>query len=439
MTNNSSKHATFRVDAHSVELPYGHTTLSADFPDAEIRVLVPPRPPTAANPEAVARAALENPYGTLRLRELVRPQEKVAIAIPDLTRPCPTAQLLSLVLQELRSAGVAYEDILVVSGLGSHRAQTEAERAKLVGEETYRRVRCVDSDSTRPAMIGQTSRGTPVAIFTPVAEADRRICIGAIEYHYFAGFSGGYKSLVPAMCSRSTIEANHRWMVQPGAETGRLEGNPVREDIDEAGALVGADFILNVILDAEQRAIAAVSGDPIVAHRKGCTILTGFGRPELPWYADVVLVSAGGFPKDLNLYQAQKALDNARLAVREGGTIILVAECPEGLGHDTFREWMLSGQTPDQMIERIRTKFVLGGHKAAAIALARKRATLALVSNFSSEQTRTMGFEPYASMQDALAAAAQRYGKRMKMAVMPLGGSVLPQVRARAAMSASHA
>jgi nickel-dependent lactate racemase len=438
MNENSMEHAKFKVDSHSAELPYGQTTISADFSDAEVRVLLPPRPPTASDPQAVACAALENPCGTSRLRELTRSGDKIVIAIPDVTRPCPTAQLLRLVLQELKEAGVSDESILIVSGLGSHRPQSETERAKLVGQEIFGRVRCVDSDRTRVTFVGQTSRGTPVDVFTPVIEADKRICIGVIEYHYFAGFSGGYKALVPAMCPESTIEANHGWMVQPGAESGRLEGNPVRADIDEAGKLVGADFILNVILDDEQRVIAAVAGDPIAAHRQGCSLLTGFGRPALPWFADVVLVSAGGFPKDLNLYQAQKALDNARLAVREGGTIILVAECPEGLGHGTFGEWMMSGQTPDQLIDRIRAKFVLGGHKAAAIALARKRARISLVSRFSDDQARTMGFEPYASVRDALAAAALLYGNRMRMAVMPLGGSVLPQVQARAISAASQ-
>jgi lactate racemase len=428
MTNNSDGHPSFKMGAHSMELPYGRKTVSADFRSADVRILIPPRPPHVEDSEAVARAALENPCGTPRLRELVRHLDKIVITIPDVTRPCPTAQLLKLVLEELQEANVADENILVVSGLGSHRAQTDAEREALVGAETFRRVRCVDSDNQQLTLLGQTSRGTPVEIFTPAVQADRRICIGVIEYHYFAGFSGGYKGLVPAVCSHKTIEANHRWMVQPEAATGRLEGNPVREDIDEAGALVGADFILNVILDSEQRVIAAVAGDPMTAHRKGCALLMDFGRPTLPWYADVVLVSAGGFPKDLNLYQAQKALDNARLAVAEGGTIILAAECPEGLGHRLFGEWMMSGQTPDQIIERIRKNFVLGGHKAAAIALARKRATIALISSFSDQQARSMGFEPHATVNDALIAATRRYGDGMKLAVMPLGGSVLPRV-----------
>ena len=411
-----------------IDLPYGHTTLSAHLPEAEYCLLVPQRSPAAADTRAAASAALQNPIDSPRLRDMARAGESIAIAVPDTTRPCPTRDLLPPLLSELSQAGVKDEDVVIVSGLGSHRAQTDEERARLVGEDVFRRFRCIDSDPNDVVFLGRTRRGTPVEVFTPVVQADRRICVGNLEYHYFAGYSGGYKALAPGVCSVRTIEANHSWMVAPGAQTGQIEGNPVREDIDEAGARVGADFILNVILDEDHRAVSAVAGHPVAAHRAGCRQLNAFGRASLPWPADVVLVSAGGFPKDINLYQAQKALDNARVAVRPGGTIILVAECPEGLGHGVFGEWMLSGQTPDQLIARIRQRFVLGGHKAAAIALAQKRATLALVSSLPAEQCRAMGFVPYASPAEALGAALAGRPAPARVALMPRGGSVLPVV-----------
>jgi nickel-dependent lactate racemase len=426
-----SEHAGFNFEGRHLELSYGKGFLAADLPETgvEIRVLLPPRPPLAAETRIVAQSALDNPLDKPPLRKLVKPGEKIVVLISDITRPCPTSQLLPLVMEELRLAGAKDQDIQIVSGLGIHRKQTDAERERLVGREIFQRFGCLDHDPDEVSYIGNTSRGTPVEIFTPVVKADRRICIGAIEYHYFAGFSGGYKGLVPSVASQRTVESNHGWMVKPGAESGCLEGNPVRADIDEAGSLVGLDFILNVILDDEQRVVAAVAGDPLTAHRAGCAKLTGFGRPHLPWYADVVIASAGGFPKDINLYQAQKALDNARLAVREGGTIILTAECPEGLGESKFQDWMLSGQSADQLIERIHSKFVLGGHKAAAIALVRKRADISLVSAFSARQASVMGFQPFVSIQQALDTALGRFPRPVRIAIMPLGGSVLPQVR----------
>ncbi len=419
-----------------IDLPYGHGALAVELPDAEYETLMPARPPAGQPTARVAATALENPIGTPRLRDFVHAGEQIAIAIPDITRPCPTADLLPPLLAELACAGVRERDMLLVSGLGSHRAQTDAERAELVGADVYRRIRCVDGDRNEVTRVGVTSRGTPVEVYTPLVQADRRIGVGVLEYHYFAGFSGGYKAIVPGCGSTAMVTANHSHMVESGAETGRIKGNPVRADLEEAGAMVGLDFILNVILDEEHNAVAAVAGDPIAAHRAGCKQVDALGRAELPWCADIVLVSGGGYPKDINVYQAQKALDNARLAVRPGGTIIWVAECPEGLGHGVFAEWMLSGQTPEQMIERIRNKFVLGGHKAAAIAMARKQARVVMVSALPPEQVKQMGFMPYASPTEALKDALAATGGRARVAIMPLGGSVLPAV-ARPAISAA--
>ena len=153
----------------------------------------------------------------------------------DITRPCPSARLLPPVLQELAKGGVRDEDITVVFGLGAHRAQTREEQQRLVGKAIYERFRCVDSDPADVDSLGRTSRGTPVLVHRPVAEADVRVCLGGIEYHYFAGFSGGVKALVPGVCAVETIRHNHSMMVEPGATIGQLDGNPVREDIEEAG------------------------------------------------------------------------------------------------------------------------------------------------------------------------------------------------------------
>ena len=222
-------------------------------------------------------------------------------------------------------------------------------------------------------------------VFRPVRRADVRVLVGVIEYHYFAGYSGGFKALIPGVCTEATIQANHRRMTEAGAIAGSLDGNPVRDDIEEAGALVGADFILNVVLDEHKRIVRAVAGHPVLAHRAGCAALDAFGRATVDRPADVVVIGAGGSPKDLNLYQAQKALDNGRHIVRPGGILLLVAECPEGLGHHTFEEWMRDPGGLDAILHRIRREFVIGGHKAAAVALAMKQAAVYLVSSLPQE------------------------------------------------------
>ena len=412
-------------------LKYGRGTRTLRIPDGSVRlaILTPGRvAPTADEPELL-RAALAAPIDSPRLAHLARPGQRVAIVTSDVTRPCPSARLLPFLLEELTRSGVADDDITVVFGLGTHRGHTAAEREGLAGPAPFRRVRCIDSDPTDVMSVGTTPRGTPIEVFRPVLAADLRIAVGVIEYHYFAGYSGGVKALVPGVCSERTIQHNHRMMTEPGATTGNLDGNPVRDDIEDAGAMIGVHFILNVVLDEAHQVVAAVAGHPRTAHRAGCAKLDAFGRAALDRPADVVVVSAGGYPKDINLYQAQKALDNARLAVRPEGIVVLIAECTEGLGSGTFEAWMRDPGGPDAILARIRQQFVLGGHKAAAVALAMKQAAIYLVSAMPAAEARAMGFVPFSDPGAALTAALTAAGLRPWVAVMPEGGSVLPAVR----------
>jgi nickel-dependent lactate racemase len=298
----------------------------------------------------------------------------------------------------------------------------------LIGKSLFDQIECVDSDPTDVIPLGTTRRGTPVEVFRPVVEADVRVCLGVVEFHYFAGYSGGAKALVPGVCSQATIQANHAMMLEPGARSGQLVGNPVREDLEEAAAMIGADFILNVVLGPAKSVFFASAGNVTQAHRACCAYLDERSKVPLESESDVVLVSAGGWPKDINLYQSQKALDNAAAAVRSGGVIVLVAECGEGLGHSVFEEWLTGGQTPDELMERIRENFVLGGHKAAAIAAVLKRASAYLVSALSPELVRRCGFAPFATVEEALEAALAQVGPGARLLVMPYGGSILPTV-----------
>ncbi len=376
--------------------------------------------------EAEVRRALASPIGSPPLRGIVRPGESVAIVTSDITRPMPTWKVMPALLDELYAAGVRREDITLVFALGSHRRQTDEERRRLAGERAYSEIRCVDSDPNDCVHMGVTSRGTPVDIFTPVARADRRICIGNIEYHYFAGYSGGAKAIMPGVSTRAAIQANHSRMVEETSRAGLLEGNNLRADIEEAGAVCGIDFILNVVLDEHKEIIKAVAGDVTAAHRAGCAFLDTLYLKKIPRRADIVVVSQGGAPKDLNLYQTQKALDNAKHAVRRGGTVILVGSCKEGLGEATFSRWIEEAPTSHSLIERVRTGFELGGHKAAAIAMVLENADVVLVSELPEETVRKAFLTPAASAQAALDAALSKYGPDATVLVMPHGGSTLP-------------
>ena len=378
--------------------------------------------------EAEVKRALENPIGSPRLKDLVHPGETVAIVTSDVTRPMPTYKVIPALLDELYAGGIKPEDITLVFALGSHRKQTDEEKRRLAGERAWNEVRCVDSDPDDCISYGVTSRGTPVDITRVVAEADRRICLGNIEYHYFAGYSGGAKAIMPGVSTRAAIQANHSRMVQPECCAGALETNPLRMDIEEAGAMVGIDFILNVVLSEHKEILCAVAGDATEAHRAGCRFLDRLYRKELKEPADIVLVSQGGAPKDLNLYQTQKALDNAKHAVKDGGIIILIGSCKEGLGEKTFEQWMTEADSAHSLIERIGREFKLGGHKAAAIAMVLERAEVDLVSELDDDFVRSIFLKPYKTAQEALDHAFSKLGPDARVLAMPYGGSTLPTV-----------
>ncbi len=384
--------------------------------------------PVGLTGEAEVRRALENPIGSPRLKDIVHAGETVAIVTSDVTRPMPTKLVMPALLDELYAGGVRKEDITLVFALGSHRHQTDEERQRLAGERAWNEIQCVDSDPDDCIGYGTTSRGTPVDITRVVAQADRRICLGNIEYHYFAGYSGGAKAIMPGASTRAAIQANHSRMILPEAKAGALEDNPVRLDIEEAGAMVGIDFIVNVVLSEHKEILKAVAGDVTKAHREGCRFLDTLYRKELSAPADIVLVSQGGAPKDLNLYQTQKALDNAKHAVKDGGVIILIGSCKEGLGEKTFEEWMTTAPTAHSLIERIEREFRLGGHKAAAIAMVLERAEVDLVSELDDDFVRSIFLNPQPSAQAALDRAFAKLGPNATVLAMPYGGSTLPTV-----------
>jgi len=378
-------------------------------------------------PEAV-RYALEQPVGAPKLRTMVCPGQKIAIVASDISRPVPSYEILPAVLEEIFAAGCKAEDITVVFALGSHRRHTQAEMRHLVGDQVFETVRCVDSDPDDCVRMGVTDAGTPVDITRAVAEADFRICTGNIEFHYFAGYSGGAKAIMPGVSTPAAIQANHRMMVEEAACAGKLEGNPIRQDIEQAGAICGIDYIVNVVLDEHKHIIYAVAGDVTKAHREGCAYLDRMYRKKISARADVVLVSQGGDPKDANLYQVQKALDNAKHAVKKGGTIILMGACQEGLGSKTFEQWLLNAPTAESMIDRIHQRFQLGGHKAAAIAMVLQNASIDLVSEMEDDFVRSIFLNPQPNAQEALDQALEKYGPEATVLAMPFGGATLPIV-----------
>ncbi len=412
-----------------IDFGFGSGIQQVNIPDKNLSGVLRANEVTPEDTEqAMIEKALLHPIGSEPLRTLVKPGAKIAIITSDITRPLPTYKIMPALLDELYAGGIRPEDITLVFALGSHRKHTPQEQQKLAGDRAYREIRCVDSDPSDCIHMGVTQRGTPVDITRVVAEADHRICLGNIEYHYFAGYSGGAKAIMPGVSTRDAIQANHSMMVLPEACAGNLDTNPLRADIEEAGRICGIDFIVNVVLGEHKEILKAVAGDPVLAHREGCRFLDSIYLKELPEAADIVLVSQGGAPKDLNLYQTQKALDNARHAVRQGGIIILIGSCKEGLGEEVFKQWMTSAPTPRSMIERIGVDFQLGGHKAAAIAMTLEKAEINLISDLEPDFVRSIFLDPMPDAQTALDRAFEKLGPDATVLAMPFGGSTLPRI-----------
>ena len=393
---------------------------------ADVTVLLPDEMPEDPDEEAIIRTALAEPVGTPRLRDIVRKGEKTVIVTSDITRPCPSWKILPALIEELEAGGVERKDITVLFGRGSHRKQTEEAMRHLVSDAVFDSVTCADSDFEDTVHAGTTSRGTPVDLDRRYFEADRRILVGNVEYHYFAGYSGGAKAVMPGMSVPGAIQNNHSYMLDPASCAGRLEGNPVRADIEEAASLAPADFIINAVLNAQKKITAAFAGDMTKAHREACAYLDRFYRRAIAKRADIVCVSQGGAPKDLNLYQTQKALDNAKYAVKDGGTIILCGSCREGFGNARFAEWMTGYDSAVKMAEDIRREFILGAHKAAAIGAVSLKADIILVSDMDPDIVNSTILHHADSVQEAFDDALGKYGTDASVIVMPYGGSTLP-------------
>lgn len=412
-----------------VKLKYGTGYQEVVVPEQNLMdILIPEDMPGVTEPLAEIRRSLQEPIASPPLSALAQGKERVVILCSDITRPAPSYLMLPPILEELNRAGVNDEKITIVFGLGYHRPHTREEMQKLVGEEVYKRVRCIDHDRHKCVFLGTSSRGTPVWVFEPVTQADLLIGTGNLELHYFAGYSGGDKAVMPAVCSKESIQANHAMLFDPQARSGLIEGNPIREDIEEIGRMAGLRFIVNVVLNSRLEIVKAVAGHPRQAHRAGCKYIDQMYKRAIPQKADIVVCSAGGHPKDINLYQAQKAFENASYAVREGGIIILLARCTELLGEAAFNDWMTRATCIEDPITWINQEFVLGAHKAAVICNVLKKSKAYLISDMPVDLVKKCFFEPARTLEEALEKALREMGPQAKVLVLPYANSTVPYV-----------
>ncbi len=410
-----------------VSLNYGHDSMALDIPDENyMGTLSPKDTRETEDPINEVRRALANPIGSKKIKELVSSQDKVVILASDVSRPSPSYILLPPILEELKEAGVDNDRITIVFGLGVHRKQTEEEKKRLVREEIYNQVKCIDHDIDNCVKIGTTKRGNQVFIFKKILDADFIIATGNLEFHYFVGYTGGAKAVAPGVCSRKTIADNHKHFLDSGAKAGKIEGNPIREEIEEIGEMVGIDFMVNAVLNSHKKVVKVVAGDVTKAHRKGTKYINDMFRIEIDELADIVITSPGGYPKDIDLYQTHKAMENASLAVKNGGIIIVVGECRDGLGEGKFAEALNGKLSPPELIEELKKNFILGRHKASRIAKIHLDSEIYLVSNLVDKIKKNLFIKSFDSLEEAFSEAIKVQGEKARVLVMPYGSSTSP-------------
>ena len=385
--------------------------------------------PALPDPAAAVLAAIRNPIGTPPLREIVKPGQTVAFIVNDPTRIARSYIFMPVLLDELNAVGVPDSDMRIVFALGTHRAMTEEEMVEAVGEAVAKRVKMYNPDcrdESQMQYFGTTSRGTKVGFSKLVTEVDHIICTGGIVHHFFSGYGGGRKALMPGVAAYETIRHNHSMMFDPNAVIGRLEGNPVYHDQVECTEMCRPSFLINVVLDEEKRFLEVFAGDYVEAHKEACKMVDKVYGAEVKQEADLVIASCGGFPKDINVYQLQKTMDNAWCAVREGGVIIILGECREGSGSAQYEKMMKEHKTPDGIEAALRQNFEIGAHKAYAVTRLMKKAEFILVSCMEPDFSQMLLFTPAKTIDEALAMAYKKLGPKPTITLMPMGAITVP-------------
>ena len=416
-----------------MKLKYGKEEVRLPIEDKNIiKMLNLKKQKVLLNPENKFRELLKNPIGYPSLGELIfqKKASKILIIVNDITRPTPYEVILPPLLDELHQIGIKKENIIFIIATGIHRSNSQEEIREIFGKDIFFNYKFINHncDDSNLKDLGNLESGNKLWVNPIISETDFIITTGVIVPHYFAGFSGGRKSILPGICGRETIKANHGRMVHPDARAGNLKGNPVHQEMQEASEKVGVDFNINVVTDEKHQIIEIVAGELLTSWQQGVEICKKIYLCPIEKKADVVIASAGGYPKDINVYQAQKTLNNAYQAIKPEGTIILLAECLEGYGEPTFEKWIEEANTSDDIIKRLKNKFVLGGHKAYAIAKLTKEVEVILISSLPSEKVRKLFFIPMEDISQALNYVNDKYGEDFQAYILPSGNTVVPQL-----------
>ncbi len=417
-----------------MRLPYGKQEVLLDLTGClEVKTFAPPEHRAPADVWSMVRDSLSSPVESPVLGALARNTGRVVIAIPDRTRPRVAREILPTVLDDLLRGGLDFDRVSIFVSTGTHAEHSDEDLRGLVGDKAAglaiyqnRSGRIEDYES-----LGTTGSGTPVLINRRILEADLKIVVGTVAYHYFAGWGGGRKMLVPGAAHIETARANHRLTIDdegdihPGCRSGVLDGNPVHEDMVEAACMIPGVFSVNVLLDGWSRIAGVVSGDLIESHLAGIAAARPLLEVRTGRRCDLAVASAGGYPFDLDFIQAHKTIDHAAGCVRDGGVVIALAECRDGLGSDNLMSWFELGGA-EAVSKRLLWQYRIHGHTALALMKKLERIRVILVSSLPRRTVENLGMMAAQDIDEAMTLADLCLGEKGLTYVFPCAWGILP-------------
>jgi lactate racemase len=411
-----------------LQVPYGKGgTLEAEIDEQCVLGIIEPNEVKIGDETEVIRQALAHPVGSPSLKEFLKDARDVLFIVNDATRPTPTARIIDMIQDDIAGHKVSF-----IIATGIHRAPTEEEYIQIFSEKYYKKYKdCIHShDAKRDEMVflGTSKNGTEMRVNRRGVDAHKIVIISSVEPHYFAGYTGGRKSFLPGIASFDTIEQNHKLALKPEACALKLKGNPVHEDMIDALSTVKKEiFTISTVLDKNHRIYAATAGDIYKSMELAVSKAEEVFVAKIPQKADIV-VSVVKFPSDIDLYQAQKGIDNSKYALKEGGILLLVAKCRMGIGEESFVRLLSSASSPKDALCRIEQKFVVGYHKAAKMAEVGLWAQTWAVTDLEPQLLEKIFIRPFSSLQAALDEARKEKGKDAKVLVLLDGSLTIPYV-----------
>lgn len=415
-----------------INLRYGDGYKELNLPDKNLlKVLELEKVPGLSEVNKATINALRNPINSKRLSDLAKGKNTAVIVVSDFTRGVPYKRpgfnILLPIIDELNAGGIKNEDIKFLVGTGAHRPHTDKENRDNFGDEIVDNFEVISHECDKDlTSFGKLSTGNELLVNKLIRESDLVVMTGLITTHYFGGYSGGRKGLFPGVAGREAIRANHAMVKRPGVGIARLKDNPINQEMEEVASKTGIDFLLNVVINDKKEIVNIVAGDLNDAFYAGVDACNKLYKVKIDQLADAVIASAGGYPKDVNLYQTMKTMNNAKEVVKEGGTIVMLTESREGIGSETFDKWLSKASSLDELLNTKEKDIVVGGHTAVVNSRILKDYDVYVISSMKKDFLEQRFFRYAESLEDALNKIMAKQGNDFKAYVMPQGGLIYP-------------